>query len=224
VNSLLLLKLFLAPIFVVLVSVIQRRWGDGIGGRLIGLPLTTGPFILIIYIQQGSTYASRAAHGVLVGQVALIIFAWVYAVSTVRMSWTPALASSTVSCLVAGLLLTSIEIPLKVLLPALIAIWIAVATFWPAYSTSLPQSNPPAWELPARVLVTVLLILTLTGFATVLGPRVSGALSTYPVMISVLGAFSHRRYGPNATVATLHGLIQVLPFTIALMTVLTLAL
>lgn len=223
-SSLVLLKLFLAPFFVVLVSIIQRRWGDGVGGRLIGLPLTTGPFIFIIYIQEGSSFASRAAHGVLVGQVALIIFCWTYTITTLKMSWAPALASGTVACLIAGALLTSIEIPLVVLLPALIGIWSAAAKFWPAYTTAPRQSNPPTWELPARVLVTVLLILTLTGFATILGPRVSGALSTYPVIISVLGAFSHRRYGPNATVATLHGLIQVLPITIIIMSVLTIAL
>lgn len=223
-SSLFLLKLFLAPFFVVVISFIQRRWGDGVGGRLIGLPLATGPFIFIIYIQEGSSFASRAAHGVLVGQVALIIFSWVYAMATLRMSWAPALAVATIVCITTGALLTSLEIPLVVLLPALMAMWIATMKFWPHYSNPLRKSDSPRWELPARVLVTVLVILILTGFATTLGPKVAGALSTYPVIISVLGAFTHRRYGPNATVATLHGLVQTLPISIVIMGVLTIAL
>lgn len=223
-SSLLLLKLFLAPILVGLVSYIQGRWGDGIGGRLIGLPLTTGPFIFIIYIQDGAPFAARAAHGVLVGQVALIVFSWVYAVSALKMSWGRALATGTIACLVTGALLTSFEIPLYVLLPMLLSDWLLATKFWPAYVVEPKITQIPRWELPARLLVTVVLIVTLTGTASILGPRVAGALSTYPVIISVLGAFSQRRHGPHSTVATLHGLMQSLPITIAIMTTLTVAL
>lgn len=217
-NSLLLLKLFLAPFFVVLISFIQRRWGDHMGGRLLGLPLTTGPFILIIYFQEGSSFAAHAAHGVLVGQIALITFSWSYAVSALKMSWAPALTLGTISCIATGAVMTSFEIPLVVLLPLLIGIWFTAVKFWPDYSSQPRKLDPPRWELPARLVVTVLVILLLTGFARILGPRMAGALSTYPVIISVLGAFSHRRFGPNATVATMRGLIQTLPLTIILMT------
>lgn len=223
-SSLFLLKLFLAPFFVALLSYIQRRWGDGIGGRLIGLPLTTGPFIFIIYIQEGSSFAARAAHGVLVGQVALIVFSWVYAISALKMSWNRALAAATLACLTSGALLTSFEIHLFVLLPLLGASWLIASKFWPDYVIEARTSEVPRWELPARLVVTVVLIVTLTGTASILGPRVAGALSTYPVIISVLGAFSQRRHGPHSTVATLHGLMQSLPITILIMTILAVVL
>ena len=223
-SSLLLLKLFLAPFFVALLSYIQRRWGDGIGGRLLGLPLTTGPFVFIIYVQEGAPFAARAAHGVLIGQVALIAFSWVYASSALRMSWGRALTTGTYACLAMGALLTSFEIHLYILLPLLITSWLLAMRFWPTYTTSPRASEIPRWELPARLLVTVILILILTGMASVLGPRLAGALSTYPVIISVLGAFNQRRHGPNSTVATLHGLIKSLPITISIMTVLSVVL
>ncbi len=223
-SSLLLLKLFLAPFFVALLSYIQRKWGDGIGGRLIGLPLTTGPFLFIIYIQDGSSFAARAAHGVLVGQVALIVFSWVYAKSALKFSWARALSNGTAACLATGAVLTSFEIPLYVLLPMLIVAWLLATKFWPEYVTQPRTADNPRWELPARLLVTVVLILTLTGLASVLGPRVAGALSTYPVIISVLGAFSQRRHGSDSTVATLHGLMQSLPITIGIMTTLAVVL
>lgn len=223
-SSLLLLKLFLAPVLVALVSYIQSRWGDGIGGRLIGLPLTTGPFIFIIYIQNGAPFAARAAHGVLVGQVALIVFSWVYAVAAMKTQWASALGTGTLSCLATGAVLTSFEIPLYVLLPLLIGVWTLASKFWPSYVIEPKISQIPRWELPARLLVTVVLIVTLTGAASFLGPRVAGALSTYPVIISVLGAFSQRRHGPHSTVAILHGLMQSLPITMAIMTTLAVAL
>jgi hypothetical protein len=75
----------------------------------------------------------------------------------------------------------------------------------------------PKWELPVRLVTTVLLILLLTATADVLGSRVSGALSTYPTIITVLGTFSHRRNGPKYLIATLHALIQALPITSLIM-------
>lgn len=223
-NSLLIPKLFLAPLFVAVISYIQQRWGDGIGGRLIGLPLTTGPFIFIIFLQEGRPFAARAAHGVLVGQLALIVFCWVYAVSSLRTSWAPALAVGSISCLLVGWIITSFEIRLQVLLPLLTGLWFLALKFWPSYSNPPRTSGVPSWELPVRLFVTVVIILVLTGFATALGPRIAGALSTYPVIISVLGAFSQKRFGSSATVETLHGLTQVLPVSILIMATLALAL
>ncbi|MEI6812077.1 MAG: hypothetical protein WCK72_04745 [Actinomycetes bacterium] len=223
-TSLLLLKLILAPSFVAFLSFIQRRWGDGLGGRLIGLPITTGPFIFIIYLQEGSSFASDAAHGVLVGQVALIIFAWSYSTSAVKYQWRRALAQGSAACIISGAILTSFYIPLGLLLLILLITWSAATKFWPEYSNPPREKSAPRWELPARLVVTVLLILSLTGFASLLGPRVAGALSTYPVITSVLGGFNQRRFGPGATVATLQGMVQVLPLTIFIMTFLTISL
>jgi len=224
VTSLLALKLFLAPIFVALVSFIQRRWGDRIGGLLIGLPLTTGPFIFIIYLQEGSAFAARAAHGVLVGQVALMVFAWTYAITALKLNWYQALSTGTIACIATGAVLTSFEIPLIFLLPSLLITWYLVTKFWPQYSKQNRHISPPRWELPARIAVTLIVILSLTGLASLLGARVSGALSTYPVIASVLGAFNQRRSGADATVATLKGIMQSLPFTIVLMATLAILL
>lgn len=223
-SSLFLLKLFLAPLLVALLSYLQPRWGDGIGGRLIGLPITTGPFIFIIYIQNGSSFAAKAAHGVVVGQIALVFFCWVYAVSALKMSWARALAVGTGAALVAGAILTSFDIHLFIVLPLLILSWLMAMKYWPAYLAQPRTSEVPRWELPARILVTMILILTLTGAASILGPRVAGALSTYPVIISVLGAFNHHRHGPDSTVATLHGLMKSLPISGAIMTTLAVVL
>lgn len=223
-SSLLLIKLFLAPTIVAIVTKIQRRWGEKLGGRLIGLPLTTGPFIFIVLLQEGRTYAGHAAHGVLVGEIALIVFTWLYAFATLRMSWAPALAIGTFGCLITGAIVTSFEIPLLVLVPSLTGLWILGMKFWPQYSNPLQPIKAPWWELPGRLVFTVALILVLSGFATLLGPRVAGALSTYPVITSVLGAFTQKRIGPSATIATMHGMMQSLPISMTIMTVLAITL
>jgi hypothetical protein len=52
-----------------------------------------------------------------------------------------------------------------------------------------------------------------TGFASQLGPRYSGAFAMYPVMTSIMSTFNHYRFGPNATIAMMHGLAQDLIVT-----------
>jgi hypothetical protein len=57
------------------------------------------------------------------------------------------------------------------------------------------------------------LIFTITQFAENLGPRLSGAFATYPVMTSIMTTFNHYRFGQNSSTALMHGLLQYLPAT-----------
>jgi hypothetical protein len=41
--------------------------------------------------------------------------------------------------------------------------------------------------------------------ADVLGPRLAGVLSTYPVIVTVVGSFTHHRSGPDAVWRLLRG-------------------
>jgi len=103
-------------------------------------------------------------------------------------------------------------------------VWAISLGLFPKYEKPTEKVVAPKWELPVRLITTVALILLLTATANILGSRVSGALSTYPTIITVLGAFSHRRNGPKYLIATLHALIQALPITSLIMIGLTLIL
>ena len=76
--------------------------------------------------------------------------------------------------------------------------------------------SPPKWELPVRILVTLVLLVSLSALAPHVGAKAAGAMSTYPVIASVLGAFNQRRFGATATVSTLRGLMQTLPITMGI--------
>ena len=51
--QLLLIKLLLTPLLMIAVSWAARRWGSGIGGFLAGLPLTSGPISIYLWVEQG---------------------------------------------------------------------------------------------------------------------------------------------------------------------------
>ena len=130
-TALFYLKVAIAPVIVLSVSYLQRRFGDRFGGWLIGLPITTGPFLLIIGIQEGVVFAGKTAHGVLLGQMALIVFCWAYARAALRNSWLVALSIGTLACLATGLIVTSFKFSIWVSAPALILLWLLAMRLWP---------------------------------------------------------------------------------------------
>lgn len=50
---------------------------------------------------------------------------------------------------------------------------------------------PPWWDLPARALAALGLVLALTAVSGALGPHLSGLLAPFPVITSVLAVFTH---------------------------------
>jgi hypothetical protein len=218
------LKLFLAPLFVWIISILQGRYNARLGGLFLGLPLTTGPFLLIIGIQEGRSFAKTAAHGVLVGQLSLIVFCFVYALAAKSLNWKRSIFTSTIAVWISGYVFNLFNFSNLGIAITLFFFWAISLRLFPAYEKPNEKVVAPKWELPVRLVTTVVLILLLTATADVLGSRVSGALSTYPTIITVLGAFSHRRNGPKYLIATLHALIQALPITSLIMIGLTLIL
>lgn len=218
------LKLFLAPFFVWIISVLQGRYNARLGGLFLGLPLTTGPFLLIIGLQEGQSFAKTAAHGVLVGQLSLIVFCFVYALAAKSLNWKKSIFIATIAVWSSGYFFNLINFSNLGVAMTLFFVWAISLGLFPKYEKPTEKVVAPKWELPVRLITTVVLILLLTATANILGSRVSGALSTYPTIITVLGAFSHRRNGPKYLISTLHALIQALPITSLIMIGLTLIL
>jgi hypothetical protein len=215
------LKLFLAPFFVWIISILQSRYNARLGGLFLGLPLTTGPFLIIIGIQEGQNFAKTAAHGVLVGQLSLIVFCFAYAIAAKNLNWYRSILVATIAVWLSGYIFNLFNFSNLGIAMTLFFFWAISLGLFPMYEKPTEKVVAPKWELPVRLVTTAVLILILTATANILGSRVSGALSTYPTIITVLGTFSHRRNGPKYLIATLHALIQALPITSLIMIGLT---
>ncbi|HEU5200694.1 MAG TPA: hypothetical protein VFU32_13730, partial [Ktedonobacterales bacterium] len=82
-----LLKILLTPMLIGAVSLAGRRWGSGISGWLVGLPLTSGPVIFFLALAQGATFAATAAAGILAGVVSVACFCLAYSWLALRWGW-----------------------------------------------------------------------------------------------------------------------------------------
>ncbi|MTB09580.1 MAG: hypothetical protein F2932_02515, partial [Actinobacteria bacterium] len=151
--SILLLRLLLTPSLVVLVSYIQKRWGHAIGGRVIGLPLSTAPFLVLVYLMDGASETEKAAHGVVAGQIAVVSYCYIFTFINWRKAWPFALVSG---WLVAGLAdFTLIQLSNTWLVGGIVVFVSAMAIkFWPGPLTDDQSIRIPQWwETPMKAAV-----------------------------------------------------------------------
>src|SRR3984893_4106535 len=85
------LKLVLTPALIGGATLAGRRWGQSVGGWLVGLPLTTGPVAFFIALDHGAAFAAAAVVGSLVGAIAEAAFSVAYGWSATRRAWAAAL-------------------------------------------------------------------------------------------------------------------------------------
>ncbi len=199
------LKLVLTPVLIATASLAGRRWGQAVGGWLVGLPLTSGPVAFFLALDHGTGFAAAVAFGSLAGALAEVAFCLAYGWSAAH-GWPAALLAAGVAFAVVAAGLQRLELPLPALaLIALVALLGALALM-PRRVAAVTVPPPPRWDLPARMILTTVLVVALTALAPRLGPRLSGVLATFPVYAAILTVFAHRT-GPAPAVEVLRGLL-----------------
>ena len=224
-----LLRIGLTPIAFALVSKAQSRFGDWIGGRLIGLPLTTGPFLLTVCMTSSRTTAAHAAAGVTSGQMAVVMFCSSYAWTARRMRPLPATLASLGVALTAVVALSSFA----GIWSSASAVWIAIAAslvLWPwarheahpteaatATPTATTVANAPAAPAPMlqRALISTAVVATMSTLVPILGARPAGIISSAPILLSIMLPGTHRQSGPAGAAAMARGTIVSMAATVA---------
>src|SRR6185437_12791676 len=120
--NLLFLKALLTPSLIGLVSVAGRRWGPAVSGLLVGLPLTSGPVLLILALQSGTAFAADTARGIIFGTISVAFFCLTYAWAALRWRWPGALIASLVVFLVVTALLQLVILPLTLAFALCVAV------------------------------------------------------------------------------------------------------
>lgn len=201
---LLLLKLTLAPGLVTATTLAGRRWGPRMAGWLGGLPVVVAPILLAITIEHGRRFGADAAAGALLGLLSLTGFILTYGWAARVMSWLPAAALGWVVFVGASLALDGVDPPNWLSLVLVCSSFAAAALLLPRAPAEPPTAAPP-FDLALRAGATAVLVLVLTGLAGSLGPHLSGLLASFPVLATVLAAFTHAQDGPAAAAQLLRG-------------------
>ena len=176
-------------------------------GLVVGLPLTTGPVSFIVANEYGLAFATKAAAGNLAGQVSMCVFCLTYSLVAQKSSWKVSAGTAIATFLATTVILNRVSWQL---LPAFMVLMLAigsVASIVPQRPVALTVLPPPKWDLPARIGIATTFVIVLTTIANVLGPQLSGLISTFPIFGVVFAVFTHSQQGPEAASNLLRGIV-----------------
>jgi hypothetical protein len=204
----LLLKFLLPPLLICLLSLAERKWGAAVSGMLLGFPVTPGPVLFFLALEQGASFSARTAVASLLGLVAIAAFALTYSLVARSRGW---VASVLVAILVYLAIAAAIlEVPFR--RPGwafLLACGALLAALWafPRFSTSVGGNKQLGGrELIWRMVTAAVLVFMLTSVAPLVGPVASGLAAMAPVYTSILAVFNHMKSSSRA-MAVLKGLV-----------------
>jgi len=212
---LLILKLTLTPLLIGGASLAARRWGPAVAGWIVALPLTSGPVLFFVALDHGPAFAADAAVGTTLGLAAIVAYALGF-VAASRRGPAPAVVAATAAYVVAGFVLQTVAGWPYLLLAGLVVLAIlGTIRVLPPSTGAPPSGRHPSWDLPARMIVGTTLVVGLTTIAPLLGPTVSGIVTTFPVYVTVLATFAFLGDGRSAAIGVLRGALIGLPGTVA---------
>lgn len=201
-------KLLLAPAFVVAASLAARRWGATAGGVFGGLPAVTAPILLIVAIQHGELFGSKAAAASLYGLVALAAYVLTYALLVRRTTWPIALIAGWAVFLLVDVALSPLPMDAWLGFALAIGSFILTLVLMPrGRGGAVDEIDFPNWSIPLRALAAAALVYGVTTAAAALGPHWSGLLTPFPVVGTVIAAFTHAHSGPEPTLEILRGFV-----------------
>jgi uncharacterized membrane protein len=215
--------LALPPVLVAAVSLAARRWGATVAGLLLGLPWMTGPVLFFLALDRGDAFAASACVGIELGVVCIAAYMLAYGIVSLFASWPLCLGAAMLGFFGSAWATQELTLP-PALKPAtellghpLYSAAAAAAGSLAVTIMLLPRSRAaaletalPWWDIPMRMLATFCVVSIIILAAGVLGPQLSGIISTFPAIVTVIGSFTHRQWGAEAVRRILRGLARSL--------------
>jgi len=203
-----LLKLVLTPVIISVSTLVSRRWGESIGGLMIGLPLTSAPVSVFFALEQGVQFADHAALSAILGLIPVVAFSVSYVLAARTLRWIQA-ALVGIGAYLAAVVCMSMLAP-SVLLDILLVplALIAGLLILGKPETEIKRIVTTWWDIPLRMLIATTILVLITTGASFLGSKWSGLLSPFPIFTFVMAFFTHSQGGSAAVGRFIRGVIR----------------
>jgi hypothetical protein len=195
---LLFLKLFVSPVLVALITLASRVWGPTVGALLMGLPWLTAPVLFFLTLEKGVDFGVAACIGIQIGVVCICAFLLAYGAASTVAPWPVCLAAAAGGFAATAWATQDAALGLPGASAAAAASLVLTYLLLPRSKSEALPGALPWWDIPARMLSTLLLVGTIALWAETFGPQLSGIVSTFPAIVTVFGAFTHHQWGADA--------------------------
>jgi Na+-transporting NADH:ubiquinone oxidoreductase subunit NqrE len=87
---------------------------------------------------------------------------------------------------------------------------LATSFLIPAPRHPLQRHALPWWDIPVRMLASAVMVTVIALVSDLLGATASGIAASFPVLLTVIGTFTHHQWGSDALLALLRGITRSL--------------
>ena len=200
-----LTKIIIAPILILLIHFLQKRFGSIVSGIVPGLPITSGPISYFLVQDQGREYAAASAVASIYGMAAIAVFCFLYIFFMRLRSWqTICLALLGWGTFILGM--SYMPARLDVALGFTYLLLFPLAFLMSKYE---PQKDLTsfkyAWKLPLKIILVTSLIIAMTHLSTLVSSKWVGLLGSFPIILAVLGTVAHACGEKHAAFGSLKG-------------------
>lgn len=200
----LITKMAITACFVLAATVTAERAGPLLGALVATLPIAAGPVYVFLALDHDVHFIAGSAVASLAINAANMSFAVTYALIAQRRPLSASLAGAFAVWLAMALTIFSIDwsfaaaVALNVVAAGL-CIWLAR----PLRHVRMPPFRARWYDLALRALLVALLVGTVVTFSFRIGPRGSGILAVFPVVLMSIILILHNRVGGKAAAAVL---------------------
>ena len=200
-----LLKVAVPTALVAIITLVARWRGPMVASVLIGLPWMTAPVWFFLALDKGDAFGVAACVGVELGVIGVATYILVYGVAASFASWPLALTAAVVAFFAAMVVVKDLALSLPEAALAAVASLALCRLLLPRPRAPSVVRTVPWWDLPVRIATTIGVVSAVLLGADLLGGQRSGIAATFPVILTVVGTFTHAQWGVDALRRMLRG-------------------
>jgi hypothetical protein len=170
--------------------------------------------LFFLGLDRGSDFLVSAARGAILAVWGMSVFILAFGYAAAWLPWPGALVAAILGYVATALITQGLAVPLVVAASVAAAALVGTNLALPHPKFTAPLLKPPAWDIPARMAATFLLVSGIMVSADLLGPQRSGLIASYPVILTVIGSFTQHQLGRDGLLRVLRGIsLSLLAFT-----------
>ncbi len=195
----LILKIAVTAGFVLGATIAAERMGPLIGAMVATLPVSTGPTYVFLALDHDRAFIATSALMSAATTEALAVFSLVYAVLARRCGLLVSLGIALVVWLGLVTVLQAVSwTPLEVFLLNAVAIFVCFSLARQLPVVSMPRVRTYWYDMALRAGSVALLVALVVGLSFTIGPRWTGPLAVFPIVLSSVAVILHSRVGGPA--------------------------
>lgn len=200
----LILKMAVTAAFAVAATIIAERTGPLIGGLIATLPVAAGPAYVFLAFDHTPQFLADSALMSLAANPPIAIYALTYAWLAQRCGLVVSLGAALCVWLATAVLLQSISWTLAgAILLHVVVFPVCLLLAEPLRHAPVPRLRRYWYDTVLRAAAVAVLVAAVVGLSFSIGPRSTGVLAVFPIVLTSIIIILHRRIGGRATAAVL---------------------